>query len=93
MTVGRPTLPPSRRVHVKLSNGDEAVVEFWEESGDALTQGARELLIPPSLTNDAVWLYDLERRKILKNTTGRNLLVPLGVPDVPRAWLVEKGFI
>lgn len=42
---------------------------------------------------DAVWIYDINKRKIIKNKTGKAMLVHLGVPEVSRDYLRELGYI
>lgn len=94
-------LPPSkvpscRLAHVKLSEeagGDEVIVPLWEAAQATVTEMPGALHVPHKLLYAADWIYDIELRRIIKNSTGRNFLVPLGVPQVDRSWLGDKGFM
>ena len=83
-------------VHVRLreeAGGDEVILPLWEAAQATVTEQPGALHVPPKLLYAADWIYDIERRHIIKNTTGRNFLVPLGVPQAERSWLGDKGFI
>lgn len=84
--------PRTHRVHVVLSshwNNEEVIVPMWM---NAITDGGN-LHIPPALQTAAQWVYDLDDRKIIKNTTGKSFVIPLGVEEVSRDWLVKHKFV
>jgi len=78
--------PETHQVHVKLENGEEALVPCWLDNNGLIH-------VPTKLSLAAVWVYDCDARKVLKNKTGRSFLVPLGVKEVDRSWLVIHGFV
>lgn len=88
-------VPASRRIHVKLHDGQEVIVPMWvrSEASTSERQEAGSLIIPAALMFMAVWIYDIDDRKILKNRTEKNFLVPLGVEEVTRQWLVDNRFV
>ena len=49
--------------------------------------------IPSFLFDAADWVFDLDTDVVLKNETGRKRLVPLGVEEVTRQWLRDRGFV
>jgi hypothetical protein len=75
------------RVHVKLASGEEVIVPLWKDASTG------EVHVPSALMFQAVWVHELEGRKVLKNKTNRRLFVPIGVTEVGREWLIERGFI
>lgn len=75
------------RVHVKLADGEEVIVPLWKDASTG------EIRVPAALMFQAVWVHELEGRKVLKNKTDKKLLVPIGVTEVGRDWLIERRFI
>lgn len=89
-------VPKHRMVHVRLreeAGGDEVILPLWEAAQATDTEQPGALHVPPKLLYAADWIYDIGRRHIIKNATGRNFLVPLGVPTVESSWLGDKGFV
>ena len=82
-------MPSARRLHIRLARtGEEIITKFWT-SADA----DGRLFIPQKLVFDADWIFDLDLGQVLKNKTGRNRLIPLGVAEVERSWLGERGYM
>ena len=78
--------PPRHQIHVKLATDEEVIVACWLDA-------TGKVVIPPKLAFAATWLYDCDAKAVLKNKTGRNFLVPLGVKEVDRSWLIDRGFV
>lgn len=90
-------MPKARPVHIKLSEfkgGVEVIVPLWaitDDNGHFGTVGS--VHIPQKLLFEAVWIYDIEKRNIIKNKTGAKFIAPLGVTEVDRSWLAENGYV
>lgn len=80
-----PTDELVHQVHFLVHNGDEFVAPMFIRDGRPSISGA--------LLMRAQWVYDIDGRKIIKNKTGRNFIVSLGVQEVDRDWLRVKGYL
>ncbi len=75
------------RCHFRLApSGEEHICRFWLD-----IEG--KIVIPHKLMFQADWIYDLDTSKVLKNKTGRSCLIPLGVEEVDRSWLIQRKFV